>query len=230
MKEPLLLLHGALGSSAQLLKLSEYLNGQYDVYMMSFSGHGGKAIDTPFSIEVFSRDVREFMEEHSISPAHIFGYSMGGYVALHLAYEHPEMVQKIITYGTKFDWSPEFAAKEIRLLDPDKMEEKVPAFADTLKSAHHPSDWRKVVLSTVSLLEGLGHQKLLDDKKLQQIKQQVLIGIGTEDDTVSVKESRKAASLLSHGELHIFEGSEHPIQKVDYKELAETISAFISGS
>ena len=54
---------------------------------------------------------------------------MGGYVALQLANKHPKYVQKIITLGTKFAWDKETAAKEVKMLNPEKIEEKIPAFA-----------------------------------------------------------------------------------------------------
>ena len=47
------------------------------------------------------------------------GHSMGGYVALKLALKRPELVDRIITLGTKFNWTPEVAAKEVKMLNPD---------------------------------------------------------------------------------------------------------------
>ena len=69
---------------------------------------------------------------------------MGGYVALGLAAEHPNRIKKVVTLGTKIDWSPEVAASMSRMFDPEKIQAKVPAFANLLAQAHAPADWKKV--------------------------------------------------------------------------------------
>ena len=48
----------------------------------------------------------------TITRADIFGYSMGGYVALHAARRHPERIGSIMTLGTKFAWDTPTAEKE----------------------------------------------------------------------------------------------------------------------
>jgi pimeloyl-ACP methyl ester carboxylesterase len=51
---------------------------------------------------------------------------MGGYVALKTAVLHPGRIEAIVTLGTKFHWDPENASNEVRMLNPEKIEEKVP--------------------------------------------------------------------------------------------------------
>src|SRR5688572_11472647 len=111
MKDNLILLHGALGSQEQLVELKTLLSEEFNVLLLDFSGHGGMEFDGPFSIDLFVADTIHLMDTHQLSVAHIFGYSMGGYVALKLAHDHPGRADKIITLGTKYSWSPESAAK-----------------------------------------------------------------------------------------------------------------------
>ena len=124
---PLILLHGALGSAAQLDQLSGLLKPCYSCCTLNFSGHGGTPMPDAFSIGLFAGDVLRFMAASNIEKADFFGYSMGGYVALYLAANHPERVGKIITLATKFAWTPESASREIRMLDPQKIAKKIPA-------------------------------------------------------------------------------------------------------
>jgi pimeloyl-ACP methyl ester carboxylesterase len=49
-----------------------------------FQGHGSDTTNGDFSIERFANDTLDFLDQHQIDSVNIFGYSMGGYVALKL--------------------------------------------------------------------------------------------------------------------------------------------------
>lgn len=97
---------------------------------------------------------------------------MGGYVALWLAHQHPERVRKIVTLGTKFDWSPESARLEVKKLDAEKILEKVPAFALILETRHAPNDWKQLLSRTSTMMLALGSDPLLKDDHFPKIKLQ----------------------------------------------------------
>src|SRR5690606_24344812 len=118
---PLLLLHGALGSSEQFLPLQEILSSDREVFTMDFEGHGKSESKGNFTIELFTQNVIDFLKENKILKVDIFGYSMGGYVALNLASNYTDLAGKIITLGTKFDWPTAFAEKEIKMLNPHQI-------------------------------------------------------------------------------------------------------------
>ncbi len=87
----LLLLHGAIGASHQLGPLAEALQENYTVHTLNFSRLGGEAFAPgAFSIPRFAEEVMHFLHHQSIDIINIFGYSMGGYVALYLAKHHPQ--------------------------------------------------------------------------------------------------------------------------------------------
>jgi len=135
--DPLLLLHGALGTKQQFDELVPRLKKHADVYRISFEGHGSAGpVSSPFRIEYFVENVLGFMDEHKLQQVNIFGYSMGGYVALALAKEYPQQVNKIATLGTILQWDQAVARKECRYLDPEKMEQKVPKFVSLLDERH----------------------------------------------------------------------------------------------
>ena len=123
----LLVLHGAIGSKSQFDSIASLLDNQFDIHLLNFSGHGGEAFKENFNISQFADDVLTYLKLNKIASIDIFGYSMGGYVALYLAKNHPEKVGKIITLGTKLSWTPDIAAKETKMLVADKIEEKIPA-------------------------------------------------------------------------------------------------------
>jgi pimeloyl-ACP methyl ester carboxylesterase len=94
----LILIHGALGSGAQMMPLATQLGARFETHVLELEGHG----DTPsphthFSIDQFAEQLRHFIATKSLAPARIFGYSMGGYVALRLASQQPDLIASIAT-------------------------------------------------------------------------------------------------------------------------------------
>ncbi|MDF1868284.1 MAG: alpha/beta hydrolase [Saprospiraceae bacterium] len=226
MKPNLILLHGALGSENQFSQLKNLLSESFSVFAFNFEGHGGRASTSDYSMELFSQNVQGFMTENGIKSSHFFGYSMGGYVALVLARNHPESVQKIMTLGTKFDWTPESAAKEVKMLNPEKIEEKVPKFADMLQKRHKPLDWKEVLQNTAQMMLDLGNGKALKLEDFDCISHEVLIGLGSKDNMVTLEESQLITDQLSNGKLKTFEGFPHPVEQVDFQKLSDQIERF----
>src|SRR5687767_3263946 len=160
---PILLLHGALGAQQQLEALKYLLSTQgRAVHTLNFSGHGGNAFSSQgFGIEAFSNDVLSFMDDNKLERVDIFGYSMGGYVAVWLATNFPERVDTIITLGTKFDWDITSAQKEVAKLNADKIAEKIPAFARLLETRHAPNDWKELLDRTKEMMLSLGEKPMI---------------------------------------------------------------------
>ena len=93
----LLLLHGAAGAKDQFEPIIPSLSGVYQVHAINFSGHGGKnSTAVTFSIALFAQDVLHYMAVKQLDIVDIFGYSLGGYVALYIARHYPEKIGKII--------------------------------------------------------------------------------------------------------------------------------------
>ena len=214
MKEKLLLLHGALGSKKQFSVLKERLSASYDVYALDFEGHGGHVSQNKFSIQLFAENVLSYLQEKSIEEITIFGYSMGGYVALSAALQGPEKVKKVITLGTKFKWDLVSAAKETQLLNPTKIEEKVPAFAEKLKLEHDPQDWKEVMDKTAQMMIHMAEGAKMFDSDFKKITQSVSIGVGSLDHMVSYEESEHVSNLIPNAKLIQLEGVKHAIDTI----------------
>ena len=221
MNPPFLFLHGALGCSAQFDQLLQLLPPAWRVLTFDFPGHAGRPAVTPCSVPRFAESVIQFLDQEKIEQVQIFGYSMGGYVALHLAWKHPERVQRIFTLGTKLDWTPATAAKETARLDPDKIAEKVPAFAQLLAERHAPADWQTVVRRTAELLHRLGNGDALGPQAFGAIACPVLIGLGGEDNMVTPDESQAVAALLPRGAFEMLPGIKHPFEQVEETQVAQ---------
>ena len=231
MKEPLVLLHGALGCKDQLVDLESRLESVFEVHAINFEGHGGVVSNKTLSIDLFTGNVLDYCAAKGLESIAIFGYSMGGYVALNLAVRRPNLVNKIYTLGTKFDWSMESAQKEVKMLNPEKIEEKVSHFANHLKQLHHPQDWRAIMTKTAEMMLSMAKGAKLFERDFKRIEQQVVIGIGSQDYMVTYEESEQVAAMLVNAKLVRLDGVPHPIEKVDvqcfgglcFTELARTV-------
>ncbi|MBZ0318321.1 MAG: alpha/beta fold hydrolase [Anaerolineae bacterium] len=223
-KHPLVLLHGAVGAKSQFVDLIPLLESYFEVITLDFEGHGTADLtDRPFKIGHFVENVLNIVGPEKFD---VFGYSMGGYVALYLALHHPERVGRVFTLATKFDWTLATAEKEVRLLDADKILQKTPHYAQTLQAMHR--DWRMVLEKTRDLLIGLGQQNLLTPDILAQITQPVRIAIGDRDSMVSLEETITAYRALQLGELQILPAIPHPFDKISPSLLADAIIQFFT--
>jgi pimeloyl-ACP methyl ester carboxylesterase len=219
----LVVIHGALGSASQMQHVCDVLEQYYDVYAFDLSGHGGLPVKEPFSIDLFTQDLERFIAKEQLDCPDVFGYSMGGYVALNHARLFPNQLGRIITLGTKFHWNQQEAEKEIARLNPDLIEQKIPKFAKALEERHAPEDWKKNMLAVCELMHAMGNGMALKPLDFASIDNQVLITVGGKDKMVTEEESRMIAEALPNGDFLMFENFEHPIEGIDVELLIEEI-------
>jgi len=223
MKKSLLLLHGALGTASQFEGLKDHLEEDFVLHTFNFEGHGGIATSSEYSIKLFAKNALDFIQSNNIEQTHVFGYSMGGYVGLYLARFFPDVVKRVATLGTKFSWTAEIAAKEVKMLSPDAIEQKVPMFAKKLSRDHAPLNWKNVLEGTAKMMLDLGAGNGLSQNDFTKIEHQVLLGLGAEDKMVTLEETNQVANWLPNANLQILEGVPHPLEKADPKVVAQFI-------
>ncbi|CAN5390603.1 hypothetical protein BH09BAC1_BH09BAC1_06860 [soil metagenome] len=225
----LLLLHGALGTAQQLQPLAQTLSTDRDVHTLNFSGHGGT--DVPkngYTFDVFVADILQYLDANGLKQVDIFGYSMGGYAALCFALKHPERVGKIATLGSKLRWTAAGAQQEIKSLDADKIEAKVPAFAEQLKQQHGEGNWRNVLAATADMMVGLGDKPSLSDTDFPAVTHSVLLGIGDRDNMAGLEDTVTVYRQLPKAQLWVLPGTPHPMEKVNTALLANGLRRFLS--
>ena len=226
---PLLIFHGAIGAKDQMQALADALKENCIVHTLNFSGHGGEPFpDKDFSIPLFAGEVLNYLQQNKIERVNIFGYSMGGYVAMFLAKHHPELVGRIITLATKFYWDEAVAAKEVKMLDAEIILQKVPEFAEQLRVRHLPNDWKMVLDKTKEMLLQLGQQNTLQLTDYKNILADCLLLLGDKDKMVTVDETIAVQKALPNADFKLLPGTPHPIEQVDTTMLASVITDFLS--
>lgn len=225
--KPLLLLHGAIGSCSQLQDISKALQDDFEICCLNFSGHGGKPLpQVDFSIGLFAGDVLKYLDEKKIERINVFGYSMGGYVAVYLAKYFPFRINRIFTLATKFDWNEKDSLKEAAMLLPGSISEKIPSFAAELAQRHHPADWKEILNKTSAMMIAMGKNNVLTDSDFKSIEHQVLLSVGDKDKMVSKQETAHVHHLMKNSKLLILQDTPHPVEKVNSKQLAQVVKEF----
>lgn len=224
--QEILLLHGALGSKDQFNELEKGLAGKFKTYSLNFSGHGRvPSHHHAFTIQNFAHEVLDWMNENYVQTIDVFGYSMGGYVALWLARFYPERIGKIFTLGSKLKWNEEEAEREIKMLNTEKIVEKVPAFAQALAERHGEHEWKSVMHKTTLLMRDLAHTHLVEQDFIK-IEHQILLGRGGKDTMVTFEETDYTHRLLKNSEFKIYENLAHPIEQVPVQLLKKELESF----
>jgi pimeloyl-ACP methyl ester carboxylesterase len=101
---PLLLLHGGLFNiDLQFGELIPGLAATRQVIATDFQGHGRtNDIDRPLRSADLASDVVGLLRHLGVARADVFGFSVGGATALHLAIRNPEVVRKLIVSSASF--------------------------------------------------------------------------------------------------------------------------------
>ena len=155
--QPLILLHGGLGSTEMLEEIITPLAKGRQVIAVDLQGHGRTAdIDRPLRCESMADDIAGLMKYLGIAKADLMGYSLGGCVALRTAIQHADLVRKVVLVSTAFKrdgWYPEGVAAMAHL-DARAAEAMKPSpiYQTYARIAPRPADWPVLVTKTGDLL------------------------------------------------------------------------------
>ncbi len=234
-KPALLLLHGALGAHEQFDRLRAALDEDFITHAFSFSGHGARGLDgKTFSMQTFADDIAAYLDDHALADAMIFGYSMGGYAAVELALQQPGRIAAVMTLGTKFEWSPEIAEREVRGLDPEKIAAKVPKFAAQLETRHTAMGWQNHLRATAAMMHELGEKHAANNgvtvERVAELTARSRFARGDGDKMVSMEETLAIFQAVPQAQLEIMPGTPHPLELVDTACLAFSIREFFGSN
>jgi len=155
--EPLILLHGGLGSTGMFEAILPALSAKHRVIGVDLQAHGRTAdIDRPFSFDAWADDIAVLLKHLGIQKADIMGYSMGGGVALRTAIRHPEMVKKLVVVSFAFcraGWYPDIRAAMAQMgAGAAEMMKQSPIYQMYSRVAPKPEDWPVLLTKIGELL------------------------------------------------------------------------------
>jgi pimeloyl-ACP methyl ester carboxylesterase len=121
----IVLVHGFGSSRAQNWRDTGWYDtltkAGYHVVAMDCRGHGesDKPHTTPgYGHDEMAGDVLAVMDHAGVESAHVMGYSMGGFISIHLLIGHPERVRKLVVGGVGASYLESPENSRDRVADP----------------------------------------------------------------------------------------------------------------
>ncbi len=215
---PLLLIHG-LGSRGEDWSglIPSLADAGFHVYVPDLLGYGRSSKpNVDYSISLEEKTMVDFMKAVHIDRADVGGWSMGGWIALKLTLDHPELVGRLAVYDSAgiyfpptFDETlftptdPPGVAKLSAMLSPHP--KPLPAFAsDAAVRRLQANAW--VIDRSVEAMES---GKDLLDFRLGQIKKPTLIVWGGEDKLIPPSVGEAMHKQIAGSSLLIVDGCGH---------------------
>ncbi|MEJ2556057.1 MAG: alpha/beta fold hydrolase [Anaerolineae bacterium] len=94
--EPILFIHGWLGSWRYWMRTMEALASDYRTYALDLWGFGDSDKSKErYSVADYTTLIHDFMDQLGIAKASLVGHSLGAVVALHFAAEYPSLVSRL---------------------------------------------------------------------------------------------------------------------------------------
>ena len=98
---PLVLQHGFHGGAGDWLPLFATFGRYFDVIAPDFPGFAGSGeIEAPDSLAGFAGALLGLLDELGIERTALLGHSMGSMVALQIALDHPNRLERLVLYGS----------------------------------------------------------------------------------------------------------------------------------
>jgi pimeloyl-ACP methyl ester carboxylesterase len=215
---PLVLVHGLGARGEDWGAMIPALAAQgFHVYAPDLLGYGRSARpDVSYSISMQELVVAHFMQVMHVARADVGGWSMGGWVSMKLALDHPEIVDRLIVYdsaGIYFPakFSPELftptntagVRKLMAILTPKPLD--LPEFAARAALRRLEKNAWVLSRSTTSMTSG----RDLLDFRLYQISQPMLIVWGAQDELIPLASGESIHRMVPHSVLAVVEGCGH---------------------
>ena len=94
---PLLILHGFLGMSDNWKTLgNDFAEAGFQVHLIDQRNHGRSPHSDTFNYLELGKDVKEYIDTHSLKNVILIGHSMGGKTAMTTAALFPHLVEKLV--------------------------------------------------------------------------------------------------------------------------------------
>jgi esterase len=92
----LIVLHGLLGNGDNWATLGKQFGEQFSTFTPDMRNHGQSPHVAEMNYRSMAADVIHFMDQQLISNSHILGHSMGGKIAMQMALENSDRVEKLV--------------------------------------------------------------------------------------------------------------------------------------
>jgi pimeloyl-ACP methyl ester carboxylesterase len=181
--EPLLLLHGGLFSTALFGPMLDKLAETHRVIGVDMLGHGHTSLGnrTKISLVDIGRDLAVVVQKLGLKQVDVMGYSFGGGAAMQLAFQHPELVRRLVIVSAPYaqngfyaEMLPQQAAVSGAMADQMK---QTPMYTTYAAIAPHPEEFPRLL----DLMGEYMRQSYDWSASVKQLKMPVMLVYGDAD-------------------------------------------------
>jgi pimeloyl-ACP methyl ester carboxylesterase len=148
--EPLLLLHGGLGSIDMFAPILPALSKDRQIIAVDLHGHGRTPLGSRnINLVDIGNDLAALLKRLGYGKVDVLGYSFGGGAAFRLAVQHPEAVRRLVLVSAGYaqdGFFPELRAQQVQVgaAMADLMKD-TPMYKSYAAVAPHPEDFPKLL-------------------------------------------------------------------------------------
>lgn len=216
--KPVLLLHGNTASSRMFGEVIEDYAQHCMVITMDFLGHGrsGRLDSFPADLWYFEAEqVIAFLKAKNYGKVNLIGSSGGALVAINVALETPELIEKVIADSFEGEKAVGAITDSIQA---DRSASKLNAGARQFYKAMHGSDWEQVVDNDTSAI--LRHAREIGNffhQELSSLQPDILLTGSRQDEFACAmaqdffeKTYTEMLRNIGHGSIRLFDTGGHP--------------------
>jgi pimeloyl-ACP methyl ester carboxylesterase len=201
--DPLVLLHGGLVDARFFEPNLRPLSERFHVYTPERRGHGHTPdVEGPITYQLMADDTVAFLEQVVGEPADLVGHSDGAFIAMLVAMQRPELVNRLVMISGGYNKSGE--AMPDMELDVDQVVPFLgPAYGEVSPDgeAHFP-----VVAAKIAELART--EPNLDVSELARVRQRSLV-MFADDDLMTLTHAVQMYDALPDAELAVVPGTSH---------------------
>lgn len=220
--DKLILIHGALGNQKEFSTILPFLEKKYELHCYEIPHHGErKNSPIPFEMEAIINDFLGFLS--LIGPAYVYGFSLGGYLAVAAAIKDDRNFRGIITQGTQFNWSPSIANHTLAQFKKTPKTKGEIAFQSYLNHLHG-NNLDELIEQTHPFIEQLGCSPYITIEKVKHISCPVRLIRGGKDSIASATHTQEIAIAIPNGLYFEIPSLIHPIGFIPPKKTAQLLT------
>ncbi|MBK1784863.1 alpha/beta fold hydrolase [Prauserella cavernicola] len=220
--EPLVLLHGGFGDARTFCDNLDALAENFHLYLPERRGHGHTPdVEGPLTVSVMARDTVAFLEKVVGGSARLVGYSAGATVALAVALERPDLVERLVLISGAFDLdgmivSPRDGVGEL----PDEL---VRMYAEV-----SPDGVEHLPVVMAKIAEAAREEPGFTEADLAGITCRTLVLSG-DDDLVTLEHTLALYRGIANSELAVVPGASHVLLLEKPAQCTAIVADFLTG-
>jgi len=231
------LVHGLGGRAEDWRDLAPFLaKAGLRVYLPDLVGYGRsqKPRDFSYSVRDEAKIVVDFLDAVHLKQVDLGGWSMGGAIVQHVAFNHPDRIRRLMLFDSAGLYV--LPAWDIKLFTPSTAAEldqldallmpnppNLPAFL--ARDILRVSDHRAWIIHRA--LDAMLTGKDATDAMLPQFKMRVLLVWGADDRIIPLSQGDDMHKLLPQSELDVFPGCGHLAPGGCAAQMAPAVVAFL---